>query len=135
MVWFVKGWVAHRNGHPNNQVIIVATTTKEKARCASIASKPKVKKLDVSEGSTQCSLEVVIIDDLPRMTLNKVANMFTTFMELKKHVPNEEVSKVETILELKHEIWKLNKLHLKQLEEEKNGYSERLISLKVNMDD
>lgn len=94
-----------------------------------------MKKLDVSEGSTQCSLEVVIIDDLPRMTLNKVANMFTTFMELKKHVPNEEVSKVETILELKHEIWKLNKLHLKQLEEEKNGYSERLISLKFNMDD
>lgn len=61
--------------------------------------------------------------------------MFTTFMELKKHVPNEEVSKVETILELKHEIWKLNKLHLKQLEEEKNGYSEQLISLKFNMDD
>jgi hypothetical protein len=94
-----------------------------------------VKKLDVSEGSTQCSLEVVIIDDLLRMTLDKVANMFTAFMEFKRHVPNEEVSKVETILELKHEIWKLNKLHLKQLEEEKKGYSERLIDLKFNMDD
>ncbi len=80
MVWFVKGWVTQWNGHPINWVIIVAAIAKEKARRASIVNKPKVEKLDVSEGSTQRSLEVVVTNDLPRTTLDKDANMFATFM-------------------------------------------------------
>ncbi len=80
MVWSVKGWVAQWNGHPINWVIVVVTTAKEKTRRVSIVNKPKVEKLDVSEGSTQRSLEVIVTNDLPRMTLDKDANMFATFM-------------------------------------------------------
>jgi hypothetical protein len=55
MVWFVKGWITKRNGHPINWAKAVATTTKEKVQHLGIGTmnKPKMEKLstDVNEGS------------------------------------------------------------------------------------
>jgi hypothetical protein len=42
---------------------------------------------------------------------------------------------VETIADFKHEVCKLTKLHVKQLEEKKNGLQNHLISLKFSMDE
>jgi len=47
----------------------------------------------------------------------------------------ERITMVETIVNLKHEVCKLTKLCVKQLEEKKKGLENHLISLKFNMDD
>jgi hypothetical protein len=47
----------------------------------------------------------------------------------------EKITMVETIVDLKHEVCKLTKLCVKQLEEKKKGLQNHLISLKFSMDE
>jgi hypothetical protein len=47
----------------------------------------------------------------------------------------EMITMVETIANLKHEVCKLTKLRVKQLEEKKKGLQNHLITLKFSMGD
>lgn len=48
---------------------------------------------------------------------------------------HENIGKVQQVLELKHKVWKLANVCLKQLEEKKRGLHEHLIGLTFNMED
>ncbi len=52
-----------------------------------------------------------------------------------KPLSKERITMVEIIANLKHEVCKLTKLRVKQLEEKNKGLQNHLISLKFNMDD
>ncbi len=52
-----------------------------------------------------------------------------------KPLSKERITMVKTIVNLKHEVYKLIKLRVKQLEEKKKGLQNHLISLKFSMDD
>ncbi len=62
------------------------------------------------------------------MKLEKDANFSYTCMPFTKPMFNEDVSKVEEVLELKQSIWKLANVCLKQLEKKK-CLQDHLISL------
>jgi hypothetical protein len=52
-----------------------------------------------------------------------------------KALCNENINRVEKVLDLKHEVSKLNYLCFKQLEEKKKRLQDHLISLKFSMED
>jgi len=47
----------------------------------------------------------------------------------------ERITMVETVADLKHEVYKLTKLRVKQLEEKRKKLQDHLIGLKFSMDD
>jgi hypothetical protein len=54
---------------------------------------------------------------------------------LGKPLPCENITSVEKVLDLKHEVWKLTKLHVKYLEGKRKKLQDHLIGLKFSMDD
>ncbi len=48
---------------------------------------------------------------------------------------NENINKVDKILDLKHEVWKLANVCFKQFEEKEKGLQDHLIGLKFSMED
>jgi hypothetical protein len=52
-----------------------------------------------------------------------------------KPLCKERITMVETITDLKHEVCKLTKLHVKQLEDKRKKLQDHLIGLKFSMDD
>jgi hypothetical protein len=52
-----------------------------------------------------------------------------------KPLPCEDITSVEKVTNLKHEVWKLSKLHVKHLEEKMKKLQDHLISLNFSMDD
>ncbi len=69
--------------------------------------KPKVEKLNASEVSCQSQEGSRTKDD--GLKVEKDANN----IPFKKPIFDEKISKMEMVLELKHEVWKLTKVHLK----------------------
>jgi hypothetical protein len=51
-------------------------------------------------------------------------------MPFRKPISDEDIGKVQKHLELKHELWKLNKVRLKQLEGKKRHLQEGIYKLK-----
>lgn len=108
MGWFVKGWITHGNGHPINQVVVVATTVKEKARHLGTQMKSKGEKSNVNEGS-QPSLEVIGLGHVDQKDGQDV-HILNVHMLWKNPMFEEDIVKVEKIVDLKHEVQKLNKV-------------------------
>jgi hypothetical protein len=67
--------------------------------------------------------------------LEKVASLESASMPLVLQISDEGIIKVEKVANLKHEVWKLTKLRVRQLEEKNKGLQNHLIGLKFNMDD
>jgi hypothetical protein len=67
--------------------------------------------------------------------LGRSATMENATTPISKPLSKERITMVETIGDLKHEVCKLTKLRVKQLEEEKKGLQNHLISFKFNMDE
>ncbi len=68
--------------------------------------------------------------------LEKGLSLENVSMLLAKQVSNVEgITKVEKVVDLKHEVCKLTKLHAMQLKEKRKGLQDRLIGVKFNMDD
>jgi len=68
--------------------------------------------------------------------LEKDGNMFNVDMlALIKPLSNGNISKVEKVLDLEHEVWKLANVRFRQLEEKKKVFQDHLIGLKFNMKD
>jgi hypothetical protein len=59
----------------------------------------------------------------------KDVNILNANMPFRKPISNEDIGKVPKNLELKHELWKLNKVQLKQLEEKKRHLQEGICKL------
>jgi len=69
------------------------------------------------------------------MKLEKDANFSYVGMPFTKPMSDEDVGKVEEVLELKQSIWMLVNVHLKQLEKKKKCLQDHLIGLKFSMED
>jgi hypothetical protein len=67
--------------------------------------------------------------------LGRSATMENVTTPIGKPLSKERITMVEIIANLKHEVCKLTKLCVKQLEEKKKGLQNHLISLKFSMDD
>jgi hypothetical protein len=67
--------------------------------------------------------------------LGRNATMENATTHVCKPLFKERITMVETIVDLKHEVCKLTKLCVKQLEEKKKGLQNHFIGLKFNMDD
>ncbi len=93
----------------------------------------KGEKSDVSEGS-QPSLEVLGLGHVDQKD-GKDVSILNVHMFWRNLVFEEDIAKVEKIVDLKHEVWKLNKVRLKQLEDKKRGLQDQLLGLKFNMED
>jgi hypothetical protein len=52
-----------------------------------------------------------------------------------KPLSNEDINRVDKVLDLKHEVWKLANVCFKQFEEKKKGLQDHLIGLKFIMED
>ncbi len=133
MGWFVKGWKAGQNGHPINQVVTIAATIKEKHGHLGTQMKSKGEKLDVNEGSRP-SLEVIDLGHVDQKD-GKDVNILNLHMLWRNPMFKEDIAKVEKIVDLKHEVQKLNKVQLKLLEDKKRGLQDILLGLKFNMED
>jgi len=69
-----------------------------------------------------------------RGKLGRSATMENATTPIGKPLSKERITMVETSADLKHEVCKLSKLRVKQLEEKK-GLQNHLISFKFNMDE
>jgi hypothetical protein len=67
--------------------------------------------------------------------LGRSVTMENATTPIGKPLSKERITMVETIADLEHEVCKLTKLHVKQLEEKKKGLQNHLISFKFNMDE
>jgi hypothetical protein len=65
----------------------------------------------------------------------KDTNMENASKPSSKPLPCENITNVEKVANLKHEVWKLTKLHVKHLEEKMKKLQDHLISLNFSMDD
>jgi len=137
MVWFVEGWIVERNGHPINWVKATTATTKEKAQCLGngTMNKPKVGKSSDVTKSSQRSQEGTSARHVC-VKLEKDGSTYNVHMPSPtKPLSNENINKVEKILDLKREVWKLANVCFKQFEKKKKGLQDHLIGLKFSMED
>jgi hypothetical protein len=65
----------------------------------------------------------------------KNTNMENVSKFSSKPLPCEDITSVEKVANLKHEVWKLTKLHVKHLDEKMKKLQDHLISLNFSMDD
>jgi hypothetical protein len=105
MVWFVKGWIVEWNGHSINWAKAIVTIAKEKAQHlgTNTINKPKMEKslTNVNEGS-QRSQEGIGLG-FAIVKLKKGANFFYVGMPFTKPMSNEDISKLEEVLELNNQ--------------------------------
>jgi hypothetical protein len=68
--------------------------------------------------------------------LEKDGSMFdVNMLAPTKPLSNEDINKVEKVLDLKHEVWKLANIHFRQFEKKKKGFQDHLLGLKFIMKD
>jgi hypothetical protein len=129
MLWFVKGWIAEQKGHPVNWVVVVVVITKEKVQHMGII-KPKLERSDVNEGSLQSFDGLSIVGNIVEKEEKDVNMLF-----MRKPTSDEKVGKVKKNVDMKCEVLKLTRVHMKQLEGKRKGLQDHLLCLKFNMED
>jgi hypothetical protein len=92
--------------------------SKGKNQCYNTMKQPKMERLDFSEGSQQFR-EGLQYEGIVSQKEGNDVDISNKSTHGKKHVSTKNINKVEKYLELKHEMWKLNKVQLKQLEDKK----------------
>jgi hypothetical protein len=103
-------------------------TTKEKALHLGIQMRPKGNISYVSDCS-RASQEAIDRGDVDQKE-GKYVNILNVNMPFRKPISDENIGKVQKKLELKHELWKLSKVWLKQLEEKNRHLQEGSYKLK-----
>lgn len=92
--------------------------------------KPKVKRLDFNEGSLWAFDGLSIVGNIVGKEEKDVNMLF-----MRKPTSDEKVGEVKKNVDMKCEVLKLTKVHMKQLEGKRKGLQNHLLCLKFNMED
>ncbi len=136
-LWFVKGWIAKNEGHPVNWVEAAAIITQEKSQqmTSGSLSRGPSDKSNFNDGFKQPSCVGISFQfDYPTILESNISALEGSIFTRKPPIM-EHIKEAEKLFDFKHDLQKMLKANLKQLEEKRQKMQKRLVGLCYNMED